>query len=102
MVVYVTFKFVCFDRIEGKKLADEVARKKGERRKKIKKERGRKRALCGMFWSVEEVVGEKGGKKRKEKRRVRVWRRKKEGKKRRKKCNVWRIKKEGEIKEKKE
>ena len=64
MVVYVTFKFVCFDRIEGKKLADEVARKKGERKKKIKKERGRKRALCGMFWSVEEVVGKK--KKRKE------------------------------------
>ena len=29
----VTFKFVCFDGIEGKKLADEVAREKGERKK---------------------------------------------------------------------
>ena len=67
MVVYVTFKFVCFDRIEGKKLADEVARKKGEKKKKIKKERGRKRALCGMFWSVEEVVGKKKEERRKKK-----------------------------------
>ena len=81
MVVYVTFKFVCFDRIEGKKLADEVARKKGERKKKIKKERGRKRALCGMFWSVEEVVGKKKRGKKEKKVRVRVWRRKKKGKK---------------------
>ena len=32
-------------------------------RKKIKKERGRKRALCGMFWSVEEVPGKKEKKK---------------------------------------
>ena len=32
-------------------------------RKKIKKERGRKRALCGMFWSVEEVLGKKEKKK---------------------------------------
>ena len=38
-------------------------------------EKGRKRALCGMFWSVEEVLGKKekkkygyvcGGEKRKE------------------------------------
>ena len=28
----VTFKFVCFDGIEGKKLADKVVREKGERR----------------------------------------------------------------------
>ena len=63
-----TFKFVCFDGIEGKKLADEVARKKGERKKKIKKERGRKRALCGMFWSVEEVVGKKRKEGNKEKK----------------------------------
>ena len=49
----VTFKFVCFDGIEGKKLADEVVREKGERKKenkklkkiKKKKERGRKRVL---------------------------------------------------------
>ena len=50
----VTFKFVCFDGIKGKKLADEVAREMRERKKenkykKKKKERGRKRAL----WSVE-------------------------------------------------
>ena len=102
MVVYVTFKFVCFDRIEGKKLADEVARKKGERKKKIKKERGRKRALCGMFWSVEEVVGKKKEERRKKKKekkvRVHVWRRKKEGKKR-KEIQMKRKKKEkGKIK----
>ena len=35
--------------------------KKG--RKKIKKERGRMRALCRMFWSVEEVLGKKEKKK---------------------------------------
>ena len=29
----VTFKFVCFDGIEGKKLADKVIREKGERKK---------------------------------------------------------------------
>ena len=42
----VTFKFVCFDGIEGKKLADEVVREKGERKKenkKLKKKRKRKR-----------------------------------------------------------
>ena len=32
----VTFKFVCFDGIEGKKLVDEVAREKGERKKENK------------------------------------------------------------------
>ena len=48
----VTFKFLCFDGIEGKKLADEQEkREKG--RKKIEKERGRKSsALCRTFWSV--------------------------------------------------
>ena len=46
MVVCVTFKFVCFDGLEVKKLADKVAREKGERKKEKKKKRGRKRALC--------------------------------------------------------
>ena len=32
----VTFKFVCFDGIEGKKLVDEVARETGERKKENK------------------------------------------------------------------
>ena len=32
----VTFKFVCFEGIEGKKLANEVAREKGERKKENK------------------------------------------------------------------
>ena len=44
----VTFKFVCFDGIEGKKLANEVAREKGERKKENKKRKRKKRAL----WSV--------------------------------------------------
>ena len=39
----------------------EVLREKGERKKKKKKKRGRRRA--GMFWSLEEVVGYKRGKK---------------------------------------
>ena len=44
------------------------------------------------------MAGKKRGKKdKKERERVRVWRRKKEGKER-KKCHVWRIKKEGEKK----
>ena len=78
-VVCVTFKFVCFDGIEGKNLADEVLRKK----KKKKEEEGE---LCGTFWGLEEVVWKKRGKKEKRKRvRVRVWRRKKEGKRKRKK-----------------
>ena len=33
----VTFKFVCFDGIEGKKLVDEVIREREKGRKKIKK-----------------------------------------------------------------
>ena len=68
----VTFKFVCFDGIEGKKLVDEVAREKGERekgRKKInnKKKKEEERELCGMFWSVEEVVGKKEERRKKRK-----------------------------------
>ena len=44
------------------------------------------------------MAGKKRGKKdKKERERVRVWRRKKAGKER-KKCHVWRIKKEGEKK----
>ena len=35
-VVCVTFKFVCFDGIEGKNLADEVLRKKKRKRKRKK------------------------------------------------------------------
>ena len=38
-----------------------MLREKGERKKKKKKKRGRRRA--GMFWSLEEVVGYKRGKK---------------------------------------
>ena len=69
----VTFKFVCFDGIEGKKLVDEVAREKGERekgRKKInnKKKKEEERELCGMFWSVEEVVGKKEERRKKRKK----------------------------------
>ena len=44
-MVCVTFKFVCFDGIEGKKLANEVVREKRERKKKNKK---RKRALLKL------------------------------------------------------
>ena len=54
----VTFKFVCFDGIEEKKLADEVVRENRER-KKEKKKKEKERELCGMFWSLEEVVGKK-------------------------------------------
>ena len=51
--------------------------------KKKKKEEGE---LCGAFWSLEEVIGKKRGKKGKKKRiRVHVWRRKKEEKKKGKK-----------------
>ena len=70
-----TFKFVCFDRIEGKKLVV------GEKREMKKENKKRKR----VFWNVLEFGGsgrKKRGKKEKKKRvRVRVWRRKKEEKK---------------------
>ena len=76
-MVCVTFKFVCFDGIEGKNLADE------ELRKKKKEEEGE---LCGTFWSLEEVIWKKKGKKEKKgKEWVRVWRGKKEGKKKKRK-----------------
>ena len=40
----VTFKFVCFDGMEGKKLVDEVIREKREKKMR-ERERERKRAL---------------------------------------------------------
>ena len=87
----VTFKFVCFDGIEGKKLADEVVREKGERKKenkKLKKKKKKKeeeREFCGMLCSLEEVVGKKKeGRKIMKRVRVLVWRRKKEKERRRK------------------
>ena len=54
-----TFKFVCFDGIEGKKLADEVAREKGERKKENRKRKGKKE--LNFVWKVLEceVVGKK-------------------------------------------
>ena len=55
-MVCVTFKFVCFDGIEGKNLADEVLRKKKE------KERGRRRAL----WNILGLGGSGMEKERKE------------------------------------
>ena len=48
----VTFKFVCFDGIEGKKLADEVAREKGKRKKENRK-RKRKKELSSMWNALE-------------------------------------------------
>ena len=64
-MVCVTFKFVCFDGIERKKLADEVVREKKERKKKNKK---RKRVVRKL-----ECFGgsgrEKRGKREKEKKR---------------------------------
>ena len=63
----VTFKFVCFEGIEGKKLANEVAREKGERKKENKKKKEEERELCGMFWSVEEMVGKKEERRKKRK-----------------------------------
>ena len=77
-----TFKFVCFDGIEGKKLVDKVVREKRERKKeKKKKKKEKKRELCGMFLEFGGSGREKSGKKEKEKKRVRVhvWRRKKKG-----------------------
>ena len=47
----VTFKFVCFDGIEGKKLADEVLREKGERKKenKIKRKKESSQEHSGVW-----------------------------------------------------
>ena len=67
----VTFKFMCFDGIEEKKLADEVVRENRERKKEKKKERERKRAL----WNVLEFGGSGREKKGKNKG---TWRRKKD------------------------
>ena len=80
----VTFKFVCFDGIEGKKLVDEVAREKGERKKENKK-RKEERELCGMFWSVEEVVGKKEERRKKEKSKGMCVEEKKRGEKKKEK-----------------
>ena len=44
----VTFKFVCFDGIEGKKLVDEVIREKRE--KKNERERERKKESSAIVW----------------------------------------------------
>ena len=64
----VTFKFVCFDGIEGKKLADEVAREKGER-KKENRNRKRKKVLSSAWNFLEcEVVGKKTKEGNKEKK----------------------------------
>ena len=62
----VTFKFMCFDAIEEKKLADKVVRENRER-KKEKKKKEKERELCGMFWSLEEVVGKKEERRKKRK-----------------------------------
>ena len=64
----VTFKFVCFDGIEGKKLADEVARENGER-KKENRNRKRKKVLSSAWNVLEcEVVGKKTKEGNKEKK----------------------------------
>ena len=69
MWLCVTFKFVCFDGIEGKKLVDKVVREKRERKKeKKKKKKEKKRELCGMFWSLGEVVGKKVERRKKKRK----------------------------------
>ena len=81
----VTFKFVCFDGIEGKKLADEVAKEKGERKKENRKRKREKEH--SSVWLECEMVGKKTKEGNKEKKvRAPVWRRKKEGKK---KKEIW-------------
>ena len=76
-----TFKFVCFDGIKGKELADEVVRENGERKKKKIE---RKRAL----WNVLEFGGsgreKRGKKKKKEKSKGTCVEEKKRGKKKKK------------------
>ena len=88
----VTFKFVCFDGIEGKKLADEVAREKGERKKENKK-RKRKKVLSSVWNVLEcEVVGKKRkeGNKEKKGKSTCVKEKKRGGKKGRKmKKEIW-------------
>ena len=61
-------KFVCFDGIEGKKLANEVVREKGERKKENRK-RKRKKELSSMWNILDcEVVGKKTKEGKKEKK----------------------------------
>ena len=68
MWLCVTCKFVCFDGIEGKKLVDEVAREKGER-KKENRNRKRKKVLSSTWNVLEcEVVGKKTKEGNKEKK----------------------------------
>ena len=43
-----TFKFVCFVGIKGKKLVDEVAREKGERKKENRKRKRKKELNSGV------------------------------------------------------
>ena len=45
----VTFKFVCFDGIEGKKLVDKVVREKRERKKENKKRKRKKESFVECF-----------------------------------------------------
>ena len=59
---------MCFDGIEGKKLADEVERKNGERKKENRK-RKRKKELSSMWNVLEcEVVEKKTKEGNKEKK----------------------------------
>ena len=44
-----TFKFVYFDGIEGKELANEVMREKGERKKENKKRKRKKESSMECF-----------------------------------------------------
>ena len=48
----VTFKFVCFDGIKGKELADKVVRENGERKKKKKIREREKESFveCSGVW----------------------------------------------------
>ena len=85
---------MCFDGIEGKKLANEVVREKRERKKKTKESF----ALECFGGSGREKRGKK--EKRREKRRVRVWRRKKEGEKKKKRRKYGWKKESKEIREK--
>ena len=96
----VTFKFVCFDGIEGKKLAEEVVREKRERNKENKKRKRKKESSveCSGVWRKWQ------GKKRKEVKKEKsngtcVEEKKREKKKKEKKKEIW-MKKNKEIKEK--
>ena len=83
----VTFKFVCFDGMEGKKLADEVAREKGERKRKRKekkgmcveeKKRGKKKGKKEKKEKKKKREGYVcGGEKKREKKKKEIWMKKK-------------------------